>query len=262
MIPQSIPHSVTLNTTVEDRTRVCLIEHFSTSYGERVTSYVETLLRTDHYIDRFQYLLSIVGSTNFPQAATILISGCGAGSEMLAARQFGFGKIHGVEVDWFWVTLCQDRLSYFPSMYPVLYGGDYLPYADEQFEVVASGHVIEHTSNPSLYLRESMRILIPGGYLALEFPGRYHYRELHTQLPSFEWLPQLVRNAIIRVLSSDRSPLKPEAKSRYRSIITTNLQQISMMGVKRMLERSGYHHAIINSKTVAPGIIRCVIRKG
>ena len=64
---------------------------------------------------------------------------------MIVARQFGFGAIHGVEVEDIYSTASKVRLKYLPHMYPGPYNGSHLPYADGQFAVVTSGHVIEHT---------------------------------------------------------------------------------------------------------------------
>jgi len=189
-------------------------------------------------------------------------SGFSVGSEMLVANQYSFGEVHGVEVDQFLVSTAQRRLSYFQNMFPAYYDGDILPFPDNHFEVVASGHIIEHTRSPKLYLHECIRVLKSGGYLNLEFPHRYHIRELHTLLPSFEWLPRPLRNRVILLLSSRFSPLKDETKSRYRSIVDTNLQQISLGGVKQILRKLDHPAVVIQSTEMTPGIIRCVIQKG
>jgi SAM-dependent methyltransferase len=238
-----------------------LIEHYGPTYKDRVDSYIDTCLATEHFAQRFLYLRSVVGTEIFNPRSAILISGYGMGSEMIMARQFGFGKVYGVEVEQILVDATKRRLAQFSDMYPSLYDGKILPYEDEQFNVVASGHVIEHTGDPRLYLQEVLRVLAPGGYLYLEFPHRYHIRELHTGLPSFEWLPQPLRNLALRILSSKISPLNEDVKLRYESIVTTNLQQISMGGVKRMLHTTGYSAKLIGSAQPALGIISSVIRR-
>lgn len=261
MFLQATPNPLTLEPSIEEEIRTTLIEHFRPLYRERVNDYVATLLAVENYVCRFQYLHSVIGSSLFVSSARILISGFSVGSEMIVARQFGFGKIYGVEVEQFYVNVCRSRLRNFSDMYPSFYDGDYLPYAAEQFDVIGSGHIIEHTRNPNLYLRECMRVLVPGGYLFLEFPTRYHHIELHTGLPSFEWLPRAVRDIIVRVLSSRLSPLPSNAKARYNSIVTTCLQQISLSGIKRLLKKANYTPIVLNSAKAAPGIIRCVIQK-
>jgi ubiquinone/menaquinone biosynthesis C-methylase UbiE len=191
----------------------------------------------------------------------LLVSGCGAGSEMITAKQFGVGQVYGVEVEQFWIDICKQRLRYIPDMHPTYYDGESLPYTDAEFKVIASGHVIEHTRSPERYLRECMRVLAPGGYISLEFPNRYHHTELHMHLHSFEWLPRPVRNTIVRGLASPLSPLKKDAKRRYRDIVITNLQQISVGGISRMLKRIGQPFTILDSVRPLPGVTRCVIRK-
>jgi ubiquinone/menaquinone biosynthesis C-methylase UbiE len=181
------------------------------------------------------------------------------GSEMIMARQFGFVKIYGVEVDQILVDATKKRLRDYSDMYPVFYDGIVLPYEDGQFNVVASGHVIEHTSDPRFYMQEILRVLAPGGFLLLEFPHRYYIFELHTGLLSFEWLPRKLRNLVLLKLSSRFSPLSENVKQRYTSIVTTNLQQISMGGIMRMMHETGYSTKLLSRRQTAAGIISCVI---
>jgi ubiquinone/menaquinone biosynthesis C-methylase UbiE len=251
--------TVTLDPQVEEEVRADFnADDHSKGYPP---GYVSTLLDLNTTMSRFHYLGSVIGTGALPPNSPIMISGYSLGSEMILARRFGFGPVYGVEVDPCLVRLCQKRLSYLEDMHPSYYDGSFLPYEDARFAVVTSGHVIEHTADPALYLRECMRVLVPGGYLSLEFPTRYHHTELHTGLPSLEWLPRLVRNTAIRLISSRISPLKAATKSRYRSIVDTRLQQISLGGVKRRLNRSGYGWSLLDHRVAFPGVVRCVIRK-
>jgi ubiquinone/menaquinone biosynthesis C-methylase UbiE len=252
---------LTLDPEIENEIRLLLTNHYEPVYRERTESYVNSLLTIVNYTCRFQYLQSIIGTDACRPETRIFISGFSVGSEMIAARQFGFGKIHGAEVDHFLLAVCQKRLSQFQDMYPVYYDGTTLPYENEQFDVLVSGHIVEHTRIPELYLKECMRVIAPGGYLFLEYPTRYHYKELHTLLPSFEWLPRPLRNGILLALSSRISPLNQPSKERYRSIVKTKLKQISMWQIRYMLMKNGYRPIVLNSMKAAPGIIRCVMQK-
>lgn len=69
-----------------------------------------------------------------------------------------------------------------------------------------------------------------------------------------------VRNLVLLALSSRMSPLAAEVKSRYASIVGTNLQQISLGQVKRAI-RQRYQFAVPDSIEAAPGITRCIIQK-
>jgi SAM-dependent methyltransferase len=250
-----------LNEESEVAAKNLLTEHFSPIYKDRTPDYVGTLLTTEHYLDRFRHLMNVIQCKSFQAEDDILVSGCGAGSEMFVAKQVGFGSVFGVEVEEFWIEVCKLRLQHLEDIHPQYYEGDYLPYENDQFRVIASGHVIEHTKNPYLYLQECLRVLAPGGYLSLEFPSRYHTKELHTGLVSFEWLPTPLRNAVIRALSSKLSPITQKAKEGYAAIVATDLKQISMSGTRHMLDQSGVSYSILSCVTILPGIIRCVIQK-
>ncbi|MBK8045970.1 MAG: class I SAM-dependent methyltransferase [Anaerolineales bacterium] len=194
------PTTIELNHEREDELRQWLIAHYRPVYGDGTQAYVESVLDLSGYVDRFNYLRSVAPDV-FRRGAALAVSGFALGSEMIVARQLGFDPVCGVEVEHFLVEATQRRLAYLPGMQLDYYAGDTLPYPDEAFTVVTSGHVIEHTRDPALYLRECMRVLQSDGVLALEFPTRYHYRELHTRLPSLEWLPKPMRNLGLQALS-------------------------------------------------------------
>jgi ubiquinone/menaquinone biosynthesis C-methylase UbiE len=256
-----LQYSSRLDTKIEDEVRRMLTDYYMPGYQERVDGYVEMCLAIDNFTSRFDYVRSIIGEKYFNSQAMTLVSGFGAGSEMILARYFGLGKIYGVEVEQILVEATRKRLINYPLMYPVLYGGEVLPFESGVINIIFSGHVIEHTSHPALYLHELMRVLTPGGFLFIEFPNRYYYIEQHTNLPSLEWLPRPIRNYLIRMISSRYSPLSKKAKLRYDSIVSTNLQQISLSGIKKMLARTGYLTTIVNHTHATLGIIRCIIRR-
>jgi SAM-dependent methyltransferase len=238
-----------------------LVAEYASTYGDRVASYAAGLLAVDHYTSRFIWLENVVDNLADFFPFPMLVSGFSVGSEMIAARRCGFERIHGVEVDRFLVSVTQARLREFPGMFPEFYDGCHLPYADRFFGVVASGHIIEHTADPEKYLWECVRVLRPGGYIALEFPHRYHQTELHTGLPSLEWLPRPIRNLAYRMASARLSPLPAHAKNGYRGILGTGLQQISKGRVRSDLRRSGVVCSIPRSEEVAPGILRILVRR-
>jgi SAM-dependent methyltransferase len=246
---------------IEQNVKQKLITHFTRFYGERVESHVNTILSFDSHMGRLNYLKNKVGHEVFSSTSSILISGFSVGSEMIAAKQYGFGEIHGVEVSRFYYEVCQERIGYIPGMHPQLYDGSYLPYEDEKFAVVISSHVVEHTASPELYVQEGMRVLIPGGYFLIEFPHRYHPIELHTGVVSFEWMPHPVRNLMLKILSGRFSPLDAKKKKGYNSILITNLQQMSMIRIKRALKKQNIPYTIVDKTQWKPGVVRCIIKK-
>jgi ubiquinone/menaquinone biosynthesis C-methylase UbiE len=244
----------------EEAARRILIQHYRNSYGELVEQQVNLLLELDGYIDRFNYLLSVMGE-EIKSFSKVLISGYSAGSEMIVARRFGFQEIYGVEVDSALFNATRIRLAGIPGMFPEVYDGAILPYQDGQFDLVLSGHIIEHTRSPKLYLSETMRVLKAGGFLYIEFPSRYHHTELHTGLFSFEWMPVFLRNLTLRLITSRISFLKPQVKSRYNSILLTGLQQVSRHDIFRLLHQMDIEFKELAHSKPAPGITRCLIQK-
>jgi SAM-dependent methyltransferase len=71
--------------------------------------------------------------------------------------------------------------------------GESLPFPDASFDVVYSANVLEHTQNPERVLRESMRVLRPGGLLHMEMPNYLSYFEGHYMVlqPPIFWKPML-----------------------------------------------------------------------
>jgi SAM-dependent methyltransferase len=256
-----VPPALPLDSEVEARVAALLVQHYAPTFGDRVDEFVRSVMAIEPYSSRFLYFKTVVGPAIFNSDSSVLVSGCGAGCEMIVARQWGFGEIYGVEVDPVWVSACEMRLAQLPGMHVLCYDGDQLPYSDAMFDVVTSGHVIEHTRDPGRYLAESLRVLKPGGFLNLEYPARYHHVELHTQLPSLEWLPRPLRDCGYRVLGSNVSPLAPRTKQLYRSIYETRLHQVSLPAVRRWLGRSSLRYTIVNVTRAAPGVTRLVVRR-
>ena len=251
-------HEIHLNH--EDEVRLMLVERYKGSYGEQVKEKVELLLNLDGYAGRFNWMQSVLKDT-IESLHSILISGYGAGSEMIVAQSYGFQEIHGVEVDSSLLDATKTRLAELPGMFPALYDGSTLPYNDERFDVVVSGHIIEHTKSPKEYLCETMRVIKPGGFLFIEFPSRYHYVELHTGLISFEWLPTSIRNFALNLISSRFSILNSNIKSRYSSILSTGLKQISRYAIFQMLKQLNIPYRELAYSVPAPGIVRSIIEK-
>jgi len=56
-------------------------------------------MATEHYCSRMIYFENVVGLDYLVKAFNVLVSGYAAGSEMIVARQYGMGKIFGVEIE-------------------------------------------------------------------------------------------------------------------------------------------------------------------
>jgi ubiquinone/menaquinone biosynthesis C-methylase UbiE len=253
--------AVVLDPVSEEAARAAA-ETLFTARGEAdATTHAAQIMDVEACFGRFLYLSANAPLGALRSGARILVTGFAIGSEMIAARRLGFAAVHGVEVERELVAICQERLRRLADMHPLHYDGDRLPYGDESFAVVASGHVIEHTVDPALHLAECMRVLQPGGLLSLEFPTRFHHTELHSGLPSLEWLPRRLRSRALSALGSRLAPLPAGVKRRWRDLLASGLQQISLGSVRAGLRRAGCDWRLVHSTRAAPGIVRCIVER-
>lgn len=112
----------------------------------------------------------------FPKVgARILDLPCGAGAFASAAGQLGYDvltmDIHPNE-------------PYFADEAKRVIGdaNQPLPFADGYFHAVCSIEGIEHLENPTQFVRELYRVLIPGGLCVLSTPNVDSYRSRHNAL--------------------------------------------------------------------------------
>lgn len=253
---------VVLDDEAEEGARAILRAHFERLKYWNAPEAVEFTMSLGGATARLETLRAVVPTSLFVASSRLLVSGTAAGSEMLAARRAGFGEVHGTEVDALYVEVCRQRFRRTAGLFPILYEGNALPYDDEFFDLVLSGHIVEHTTDPFLYLTQHVRVLKRGGFLFLEFPTRFHHHELHTNTFSLEWLPRPVRNSALRALSGRLSPLTAETKRRLYTIVDTGLQQISLGGVRRWLRRIEPAAQLVHLSRPSPGVVRTVFRKG
>jgi SAM-dependent methyltransferase len=217
----------------------------------------DLLLNNEGYIGRFKFFTPYVNPNFFD---SILISGCAAGSELLVAKQFGYLNIFGVDIDPNLIEIAKERLPG-PEYNLMSYDGLNLNIADKSISTVYSGHVIEHTSNPEHYFFECLRVVRDGGFFFLEFPNRYHWRELHTNTFSFEWMPKKLRDTTLLFLERHNLNRNEILSSLFRDVRTT-LSQISIGLIKNFISRYSREVKILKIHKPLPGYIRIIMRVG
>lgn len=84
--------------------------------------------------------------------------------------------------------------------------GEALPFADNSFDLVLSHEVLEHVTDDRQAAREIVRVLKPGGRLALFVPNRGYPFETHGiywrgqyhfgNIPLVNWLPRSLRDRL------------------------------------------------------------------
>ena len=100
--------------------------------------------------------------------------GCGPGRLMKPLSQF-FGEIHGVDVSDEMIRMARERLRGIPHAHAHVGPGAGLPqFASESFDLVFSYAVYQHIPSREVvleYLRETARVLKPGGVFRGQFNG-------------------------------------------------------------------------------------------
>lgn len=144
-------------------------------------------LERDSRVPKARKIINLLGAERFGRARSLLEIGCGAGviTSILAQEGGGHLDVHAVDV----VDTRVETEGYrFCQV-----SGTRLPYADGQFDIVISNHVIEHvgdSSDQQEHLREIHRVLADGGVAYLAVPNRWRFVEPHFHLPLLSWLPR------------------------------------------------------------------------
>ncbi len=103
----------------------------------------------------------------FPGSGRLLDVGCGTGALVEEARERGLEAI-GVEPDPEMAALAAERLGD-----DVVAGGlPDLPFADDGFDAVTAGFVLNHVDDPRAGARELARVAAPGGTVRATIWGR------------------------------------------------------------------------------------------
>ncbi len=130
----------------------------------------------------------------------VLVDGCGIGMYNRALLDFT-PHVFGLDVE---ADRVRQAAEHAPNLAVAV--GEYLPYADAQFDVVLSHEVIEHVQNDRLYAAEMIRVLKPGGRAIIFCPNRWYPFETHGHYwrgeyhfgntPFINYLPNIWRNKL------------------------------------------------------------------
>jgi len=148
---------------------------------------------TYRHFKRFRHrvaksLCQIRDVLNFVDSGPLLDIGCSFGYTIHAAKQLGL-EARGLELDAEVAQYCRSR------GYEVDIGTmTELPYKSGEFQIVVMKHVLEHTHDPQMALREVWRVLRPGGGLFIAVPDsrywksvrnpyKYHFFDYSDSLP-------------------------------------------------------------------------------
>jgi SAM-dependent methyltransferase len=132
----------------------------------------------------------------------VLVDGCGVGAYLshLAPEA---ASIVGLDIE---RERTVEARAKAPTAGLVCGAGEYLPFSDASFDFLLSHEVLEHVQDDALAIREMVRVLRPGGRLALFCPNRGYPFETHGvywrgqyhfgNIPLVNWLPRRWRDRL------------------------------------------------------------------
>ncbi len=186
-----------------------------------------------------------------PKGMKILDAGSGNGGTAIAFVEAG-ANVFGVEVNKKLVGISKnfaDANNVKPEF--ILYDGKKIPFGENTFDAVLSISVLEHVSDPVLYLAEIRRVLKTGGYLYLAFPNRLWPRETHTLLYFVHWLPYKLAEFITRLFK--RNPLSENNLHFYA--------RWNLKGMLAKIAKNEYNFDIKEEKGESQNVIKNLIKK-
>jgi SAM-dependent methyltransferase len=124
---------------------------------------------------RLQMILQAAGGK---VQGRLLENGCGVGmyARRLAAHA---GQVTGLEYDFERALQAREATQDLPGAAVLCAAGEFLPFPDNSMNFILSHEVIEHVQDDRLAVSEMVRVLQPGGRIALFVPNRGYPFETH-----------------------------------------------------------------------------------
>ncbi|MPZ57887.1 MAG: methyltransferase domain-containing protein [Rhizobiales bacterium] len=151
----------------------------------RINSY---LRQEEQYREKVRFILHTL-SDRGARPQTALDIGSSAGGLSVALAQAGL-TVDGVEPSAAGVTAAElraKRCGVAAASFQVGIG-EALPFPDGRFDLVVSVAVLEHVQDPQAVVRETFRVLRPGGHAMFEVPNYLFPFEPHYKIA---WLPMM-----------------------------------------------------------------------
>ncbi len=147
--------------------------HYYVAFGRRDQTEDEFLETAAEVVAGVEWELKRLGPGN-PRERRALEIGCGPG-RLVKPLSRDFGEIHGVDVSDEMIRLARERLSGIPHAHVhATNGAELAQFADASFDLVYSYAVFQHIPSRNVvmqYLRETHRVLKPGGLARLQLNG-------------------------------------------------------------------------------------------
>lgn len=157
---------------------------------------------------------------------SLLELGCGTGGLLVAAHRFYKENI-GVDIAFRWLVIAKKRLEESGVTADlVCCCAEFLPFKDEQFDLIVANNVLEHTKLQKDMLKESYRVLETGGKFFAVTVNRFSITpEPHVRVWGVGFLPRKWMQPYIQLIK--HVPYK-------------YIRILSYFELKRMLYESNY----------------------
>jgi SAM-dependent methyltransferase len=145
--------------------------------------------------------LELIGAHVPLDGARILDVGCGVGTYVRRFRAFS-SDVYGVDIS---LPRLRTGGRSLPNLLAAV--GEHLPFRTAWFDLVLLNEVIEHVQDDDQTLKECLRVLRPGGHIAIYAPNRLYPFETHGiylgsryvfgNIPFVNYLPDAARNRLV-----------------------------------------------------------------
>jgi len=185
-------------------------------------------------------LQMIRDAVHLTDTSRVLVNGCGIGMYVKALRQFT-PHVVGLDIEF-------DRVAESASHSPLVNvgAGEYLPYADNQFDLVLSHEVIEHVQDDRLCMAEMVRVLKVGGRAVIFCPNRLYPFETHGHYWRGEY-------------HFGNTPLINYLPDYWRNKLAPHVRAYTRAGLRHLLD--GLSVQVISHTQIYPGYDNIVARR-
>ncbi len=208
-------------------------------YDMPVESYwTRDLTVTDAYFARQIELFHELWRQDGSSAAVALDIGTGVGRAMVSLEKAGF-DVFGLEPSAPFREVAVSRNGISPDRLS-LTGVEEADYADEAFDFITFGAVVEHLLDPAACLERALRWTRPGGLI-------------HVEVPSSDWLMARMLDRVYRMQGLDYTTHLSPMHTPF------HLYEFTMVSFERHAERAGYEiasHRRFVGNTYVPARLR------
>ncbi len=176
--------------------------------------------------------------------------GCGNGLVLSILKKKGYANCYGVDISKLFISEAKHKKI--PHVYS--YDGITLPFKDNYFDLISSFNVLEHTENPSRYLKEQLKKVKKNGIIIVGCPNFLSIFSFgnHPQLKGFA--RKIINTlTVIKKITGEREEvfkkMKPIIRTPFQydddAIVVTNLVDLKRFFKKNRCEvlyESGFLH--------------------